>query len=328
MNPTQPGKLASVDWRPKSTAFKVKSSFVTVAEGEEKSITPFSFVPSCIGFRRCFGAVKGQFPVDFLPPPPENFLPLIQTFRIVEPSLYARTIFIEALKRAGIKVKTNLVGPNPSEKLPPENPFPLHTKVAELVSLPYSEYAKLILKVSYNIGSDTSLVLWGLTQGVNNMKDALTVEREHLITVFGISGDEFHFVDGSGGGESVATTNATIKFLGDMSQKMVFDAYKASLPILGIDGSLAFVNEFEKDDDLKGAKGNVFAKTGTFIEIDDNGSIIIRAQAFAGYIDAKSGKRLMYALYVNNVQATNPIDDVVRIFQDEGTISAIIWKEN
>jgi hypothetical protein len=28
------------------------------------------------------------------------------------------------------------------------------------------------------------------------------------------------------------------------------------------------------------------------------------------------------------VKATNSIDDVVRIFQDEGTISAIIWKEN
>ena len=160
------------------------------------------------------------------------------------------------------------------------------------------------------------------------MKDALAVEREHLMNVFGIPSNEFHFVDGSGGGDSAVTTNATIKLLKDMSETEVFDAYKASLPILGTDGSLAFVDEFEKNDDLKGAKGNVFAKTGTFLEIDDNGSIVIRAQAFAGYIDAKSGKRLMYALYVNNVKATNPIEDVVRIFQDEGTISAIIWEEN
>jgi hypothetical protein len=37
---------------------------------------------------------------------------------------------------------------------------------------------------------------------------------------------------------------------------------------------------------------------------------------------------LLYALYVNNVKATNLIDYLVQIFQDEGTISAIIWKEN
>jgi D-alanyl-D-alanine carboxypeptidase len=72
-----------------------------------------------------------------------------------------------------------------------------------------------------------------------------------------------------------------------MSETEVFDAYKASLPILGVDGSLVFVDEFEKNEDLKGAKGNVFAKTGTFIAIDDIGNIVIMAQAFAGYIDAK-----------------------------------------
>jgi D-alanyl-D-alanine carboxypeptidase len=328
MNPTEPGELASVDWRPESAAFRVKSDVITVAPGEEENITLFSFVPSCLGFKHCFGAVKGQFPVDFLPRPPENFLPLIQTFRIVEPSIYARTIFIEALERAGVKVSTNPIGPNPSEKLPPENSYTLNTKVAELESLPYSEYAKLILKVSYNIGADTSLVLWGLTQRVKTMKDALEVEQEHLMNVFGISHDEFHFVDGSGGGDSAATTKATIKLLKDMSETKVFDVYKSALPILGLDGSLVFVNEFEKNEDLKGAKENVFSKTGTFVEIDDNGSIIIRAQAFAGYIDAKSKRQLSYALYVNNVKATNLIDDLVRIFQDEGTISAIIWKEN
>jgi D-alanyl-D-alanine carboxypeptidase len=183
MNPTEPGALAAIDWRPKSAAFGVESEVITGAQGEEENITLFSFVPSCLGFQHCFGAVKGQFPVDFLPPPPENFLPLIQTFRIVEPSTYARTIFIEALERAGVKVHTNRIGPNPSEKLPPENAYMLNTKVAKLVSLPYAEYAKLILKVSYNIGADTSLVLWGLTQGVNNMKDALEVERENLMNV-------------------------------------------------------------------------------------------------------------------------------------------------
>jgi D-alanyl-D-alanine carboxypeptidase len=107
-------------------------------------------------------------------------------------------MFIEALERAGVKVNTNLIGPNPSEKLPPENSSTPDTQVAELVSLPYSEYSKMILKVSYNIGSDTSLVLCGLTKGVSNMKDALAVERRNSIKVFGIPANKFHFVDGRG----------------------------------------------------------------------------------------------------------------------------------
>jgi D-alanyl-D-alanine carboxypeptidase len=159
-------------------------------------------------------------------------------------------------------------------------------------------------------------------------KKVLDAEREHLINIFLISDNKFHFVDGSSGGEISLTLNATIKLLNDMSNTEVFDAYKASLTILGVDGSLVFVDEFEKNSDLKDAKGNVFAKTGTFIETDDSGGIVIRAQAFAGYIDAKTGRRLMYALFVNNVRSTNLIDDIVRIFQDEGMISAIIWKEN
>jgi D-alanyl-D-alanine carboxypeptidase len=145
MNPTQPGALASVDWRPKSAAFGVESDVLTVAQGEAENITLVSFVPSCLGFTDCFAAVKGQFPVDFLPPPPENFLPLIQTFRIVKPSTYARTILIEALASVGVTVHTNLIGPNPAEKLPPENSYTLNTQVAEVVSVPYAEYAKLIL---------------------------------------------------------------------------------------------------------------------------------------------------------------------------------------
>ena len=37
------------------------------------------------------------------------------------------------------------------------------TKVAELVSLPYAQYARLILKVSHNLGANLSLMFFGLT---------------------------------------------------------------------------------------------------------------------------------------------------------------------
>lgn len=54
--------------------------------------------------------------------------------------------------------------------------------------------------------------------------------------------------------------------------------------------------------------------------------IVIKGQAFGGYIDAKSGRRLVYQLVVNNVPISE-FDQLLEIFQDEGTISAILWRD-
>ena len=120
--------------------------------------------------------------MDFVPPLTSKF-PLIQTFRITQPSNYARTVFLEALRAKGVTVSAELTKDNPVQLLPPKDSCPLDTKVAELEGMPYSDYVKFILKVSYNIGADTSLLLFGLTQGVDNMEDALKVEKKNLISI-------------------------------------------------------------------------------------------------------------------------------------------------
>jgi hypothetical protein len=50
------------------------------------------------------------------------------------------------------------------------------TQVAELVSAPYAQYARLILKVSHYLEANLSLMLFGLANGVNTMRDALSME--------------------------------------------------------------------------------------------------------------------------------------------------------
>jgi D-alanyl-D-alanine carboxypeptidase len=104
------------------------------------------------------------------------------------------------------------------------------------------------------------------------------------------------------------------------------------LPTLGLDGSLSFVTDFTADPTLAGAKGQVHAKTGTFVAAADAPSsasatpaIVLKGQSLAGYVDAQSGRRLAFALTVNNVAITT-LDDILAVFQDEGTISAMIWK--
>jgi hypothetical protein len=51
------------------------------------------------------------------------------------------------------------------QQLPARGSYTAATRVAELISSPYKDYAKYILKVSYNIGAETTLMLFGLTKG-------------------------------------------------------------------------------------------------------------------------------------------------------------------
>lgn len=329
VNPTTPGNPASVDYRPKSAAFFVESDLQTVAGSTVNDIeldprTPH--IPECFGMLDCTGFVSGEIAQNLVPPLTDAF-PIIQIFRIADPSSYARTVLIEALIEEGVEVDAPIVAQNPTQLLPPQNSYTPTTVLAEYISLPLSEYGKFVLKVSYNIGADTSLLLWGLEQGSDNMQDTLDIEREHLINDIGIPGDEFVFFDGSGGFDTVASNKAVIQMLDYISKQSFFPDYLQLLPILAVDGSLAFVTDFESDPTLAGAKGNVFAKTGTKIEFVDN-QLFLNGQALGGYITTKSGKTLMFHLAVNNIPIGLDITNVQQVFQDQGEITAIIWRDN
>jgi D-alanyl-D-alanine carboxypeptidase len=325
IRPTAPGKPASVEWRPVSAALGVNNDLATSAAHSQATLNLKPVAPECIGKPGCTAAIAGQIPVDFVPPLTKKY-PLVQAFRITQPSNYARTVFIEALKAAGVTVHALPVAENPVQLLPAKGSYTPNAKLAELKGLPYGETAKLILKVSYNIGADTSLVLFGLTQGVDNMHDALKVEQKNLATNYGISVDEIHFVDGSGGGPTTATNRSVTKMLIDLKGKSSFPTFFNDLPKLGVDGSLGFVTNFKSDPTLAGATGKVTAKTGTYLE-GNNAGLLLKGQAFGGYITTKRGRQLVYELVVNNVVITS-LDDVLRTFQDEGRISAMLWRDN
>jgi D-alanyl-D-alanine carboxypeptidase len=328
INPTAGGSPAAVVWRPVSAALRVANTQAMSGPGSKNTLELNPELPQCIGVVGCTTSIDGNLPMDFVPPLTGKF-PLVQTIRIVQPSNYARTVLIEALRAAGVKVDAPPVAQNPVNLLPPRNSYSGTAKIAELTGMPYGADAKLILKVSYNIGADTSLLLYGLTQGVNDMDGALAAERRNLTAHYGIPGDQFKFVDGSGGGSSTATTFAVTQMLLDMVGKPAFPSFFAALPILGIDGSLGFVKNFESDPTLAGASAQVSAKTGTFVEGSPAG-IVLRAQALAGYIKAKSGRQLAFALVVNEVPIADReqlLRNVIQVFQDQGTIAAILWRD-
>ena len=327
INPEQQGDLPFLHHRPVSEALSVKNEVEMTASNSKATIKPQ--LPSCIGEPGCSVTLQGNLPVGFTPPLTGTY-PLIRTYRITKPSDYARTVFIEALRAAGVTVKAPAVEPNPTKLLPGKDCYQAQARVAELQGLPYSEDAKLVMKVSYNLGADTSLVLWGLTEGVDNMDSALAVEERNLSENFGIPQSEYTFLDGSGGDDTTATNEAVTHFLDEMSRRSVFPDYLASFPILGVDGSLGTVTDFEENATLAPAKGHVFAKTGTYLGAGGPTGVQLKAQAFGGYMTTKCGKKLAYQLVVNGVTIVDPdepVSEVVKVFQDEGRISAILWRD-
>jgi D-alanyl-D-alanine carboxypeptidase len=147
-------------------------------------------------------------------------------------------------------------------------------------------------------------MLLGVARGAHTYAAALASESSLLATKYGVPASDYHFVDGSGGGDTSAKSSAVTKMLEELAKAPEHAAFLNDLPILGKDGSLSSVTEFEKDGTLKGAAGQVRAKTGTWVGGTPDGKPILKGQAFGGYITTKSGKHLTYQLVVNDVPIT------------------------
>jgi D-alanyl-D-alanine carboxypeptidase/D-alanyl-D-alanine-endopeptidase (penicillin-binding protein 4) len=225
--PTEPGRPATVDWRPKTAAFTVRSEVTTVAAGQKEEV-----VLKLSGDDKTVGIVKGTIPVGFKPGLP-GVQTLVQTFPIQDPSAALRTVFIEALVRAGVTVRVKPTGPNPISRLPARGSYAAGMKVAELVSLPYAQYARLILKVSHNLGANLSLMLFGLTKDARTIATALATERKTLTGDYGLSQDGFDFpTNGSGSPDSRAKPSAVTGLLQAMQKSGAAGPYFDALPVL------------------------------------------------------------------------------------------------
>jgi PBP4 family serine-type D-alanyl-D-alanine carboxypeptidase len=317
VTPAQPGQPAHLEWRPKTAAFSVLSSVKTVAAGVEGEIDlSGNGRMQCDWPQPCSGTVSGTIPAGYKAPLSGSST-LVRTFRVEQPASFARIAFVRALERAGVHVTAPILAPNAEASLGRRNAYSTSNLVARFVSPPFSEFAKLVLKVSLNLGANLSLSLFGLTQGERTVHGALAAERRALIAR-GVPSADFDFpTNGSGSPDSRAAARATVRWLTVMNQSPNAKAFHDALPVLGVDGSLA-----ETGRDLP-ARGHVFAKTGTTLE---DGAL--KAQVLAGYIDTKSGKHFAFALYVNDAGKMTSIEDVAGVFNDEAAITNAIYENN
>ncbi|HWU57420.1 MAG TPA: D-alanyl-D-alanine carboxypeptidase, partial [Microbacteriaceae bacterium] len=216
---------------------------------------------------------------------------------------------------AGVSVSTAAVAANPASKLPASGTYSPKSRVAALVSPTYAQQAKLILKVSLNLGANLALTQFGLAHGQTTVSGALAAERKAIVGL-GIPADAFDFpTNGSGSPDSRATPHAIVEMLAAMSRTSVADTYKKALPSLGVDGSLAHTGT-----DLA-AKGHVYAKTGTTLSGET-----LEAQTLSGYVDTRAGHRLAFAICLNHYGPISKIEDVTTVFTDQAAVANVLYE--
>ena len=148
--------------------------------------------------------------------------------------------------------------------------------------------------------------------------------RAELVSNYGISATQCNFIDGSGGGDTTATNFAVTRMLAALSREANFPTFlRPRCRVSASTARLGFVTDFERTRRSPERKRRCTPRREPTRR--SAAGITIKGQAFGGYIDAKSGRRLVFIVAVNGVPITS-LDDVISAFQDEGTISAILWK--
>jgi D-alanyl-D-alanine carboxypeptidase/D-alanyl-D-alanine-endopeptidase (penicillin-binding protein 4) len=296
------GQPAKIDWRPRTAAVDVVGDVLTVA-GDPK---PISIEVSAPGRIRITGEIAAGAP------------PTLNIWHVPDPAAFARTAFIEALQRAGVKIAANPLGPNPAGKLPDAAAYSPADKVAEHVSAPLSEFVKVILKVSYNRGANLMLCLAAVKAGSRDCTAGIGKELD-LLDRLGVSRQSTYVFDGAGSDDRARTTAADeatllVRILDEPWGRFLRDG----MAILGVDGTQA-ANGLGTP-----AVGHVRIKDGSRVSYtpgDHQGLIVAKTQV--GYIEAKSGRKLAFGIFLNTAPFAS-IEDFIAADHDIAVIVAAI----
>ena len=225
---------------------------------------------------------------------PVKSVPQVRIYPLETPELFARAVFIETLRKNGIKVRASVR--SPGDHLLPTSQYDKLTKIAVYESEPLSELIRVTLKVSHNLYASTLPILVGLKHQRPTIQRGLEQQAKMLRTL-GVDPTSVSFAGGAGGASADSTTpRATVALLAAMARQKSADAYFGALPILGVDGTLADIVPKESP-----VYGKCRAKTGTLLWGDvQNDRLLLRAKALAGEITTAKGTTLYFAMFLND----------------------------
>ena len=223
---------------------------------------------------------------------------------IEDPAAFSAAAFNEALRSRGVTVKgtasalhrqSTSTGDFSAERAQPLVLAPLNLPTVEAavdnrrvlatrVSIPIAEDLMVTSKISQNLHAELTLRLLGKLEGSDgSLAQGTRVVRQFLIGA-GVDDGDFFFYDGSGmSADDRIAPRALTRLLTYASHQPWGAAWRQTLPVAGVDGTLS--DRFRTSP----LKGRLWAKTGTLNE----------ANALSGYLTGASGKTLAFSIMVN-----------------------------
>jgi serine-type D-Ala-D-Ala carboxypeptidase/endopeptidase (penicillin-binding protein 4) len=162
---------------------------------------------------------------------------------------------------------------------------PAQPALARLTPPPLAEDLRRINKTSQNLHAELLLRRLGAQRGSGSIADGQAVV-DTMMAAAGVPRWAYDFADGSGmSSYNRVTPRAAVRLLQWNAAQRWGAAWRATLPVGGVDGSLA--------RRFKGGPldGRIFAKTGS----------LNATSALAGEMLGASGKRLVFAFYANDI---------------------------
>ena len=157
--------------------------------------------------------------------------------------------------------------------------------LAEYQSPPLSEDVEVINKVSQNLHAEILLRLLGREKGTGGTVQGGLEVLHGFLNNAGVSGDEYVFFDGSGlSRQNLVTPHAVVSLLSYATTQPWGKEFHDSLPVAGIDGSLA-----DRFKDMV-PYAHVYAKTGSL------GGV----KTLSGYAITAKGEEIAFSILANN----------------------------
>jgi serine-type D-Ala-D-Ala carboxypeptidase/endopeptidase (penicillin-binding protein 4) len=302
VTPKTAGQTASIKWRPVTASYTVTSQVRTVAAGKATSV---AITEPKLGHLVVTGQVAA------------GTAPTLVVREVDNPAAFARTAFIQALQKAGVTVTAAATGPNPASLLPPKGSYQQSDLIGEHVSATLSQFSNLILKTSYNRGADLMTCLSAVKTGSTNCTRGLVAEVK-TITGLGVPDTSVFPQDGAGSDDQGRTTPAAMTaFLRRVRTTSYGATLYNSLPDFDVNGTMAGV--LPKSP----AAGHAQVKTGNRVVDTPAGQTIVLGNSLAGYINAKSGRRLTFMIVVGNVPISTAAEVETITAQQARMVAAI-----
>ncbi|MGH9271946.1 MAG: D-alanyl-D-alanine carboxypeptidase, partial [Ilumatobacteraceae bacterium] len=240
----------------------------------------------------------------------------LANYRVRESAEWARTLFIEALVRAGVDISAEPGGPNDESTLAPTGSSIADQRLAALESPTIAQMGSMIMETSYNVGANTFMCLLAVERGSDDCIDGLETVYS-LAGEAGIDTEVLFLFDGQGADPASSTPRQVSQWM-QWSRDQPWGAeFVASQPVLGQTGSLA-ANGLGSP-----GVGKVAAKVGTGVSVDPvTGRLYSKVQALAGYLTLDDGRVAVFGLYMSGGTYPQLYDGLIEAGEDLALVAA------